>query len=65
MVTIKGATGTGKSALAEELPDPVEKASGFFCTGTYEADRNEPYTGVSASSKKLPQIMSETWRPPT
>ena len=60
MLLISGASGTGKSKLAQGLRKKVLSQGGFFCTGKFDLQqRVEPYTAfASACSELTSQVMA-------
>ena len=54
LVLIKGYSGIGKTALANQLKDKVLHENGYFISGKYDQfQRNIPYSAVSQAIKKL------------
>jgi histidine kinase len=54
MISIMGFSGTGKTALAQELRHAVRKVGGFFCTGKFDLNQsNEPYHAFNAALEDL------------
>lgn len=53
LVLISGYSGTGKTALAKVLQEPVQQAKGFYIYGKFEQQTDEPYAGVTAACRQL------------
>ncbi|CAB9523549.1 Transcriptional regulator [Seminavis robusta] len=61
LVLISGPSGVGKSALAHELEEPLEKAKGFFLTGKFDLNQGqEPYAGIVAAVRTLCNILMDS-----
>ena len=64
LVTISGASGTGKSALSETLRHPVLRAGGIFAVGKFPQQRRvlqhtsaEPYAAFAAACSDLCELV--------
>jgi predicted ATPase len=61
-VFIGGESGTGKSALAEALREPVmlHGGNGFFVTGKFEKDQREPFCALVQAFSDLCDLVAQS-----
>ena len=62
VVFISGDSGTGKSALAEALREPVmlEGGNGFFVSGKFEKDQKEPFSALVQAFSDLCDLVAQS-----
>ncbi|CAB9497837.1 Transcriptional regulator [Seminavis robusta] len=54
LVLIDGASGTGKTALAEQLKEPIKRAQGFLVLGKFDLQQmREPFSGIKVAMDQL------------
>ncbi|CAJ1970188.1 unnamed protein product, partial [Cylindrotheca closterium] len=54
LVYISGISGTGKTALAATVADPIVKNNGIFDMGKFDQKlRDEPYAGIAAAGRHI------------
>ncbi|MFO7566404.1 MAG: AAA family ATPase [Enhygromyxa sp.] len=54
LVLVAGATGSGKTALVNQLAEPITSRRGFFARGKFEREQTDkPYSGVFAAFSNL------------
>jgi len=61
MVFVSGYSGIGKTALVEEIQQPVSEKSGYFIQGKFDQLTATPYAGITqALAQFVSQILTQT-----